>query len=642
MNTAQTLLIPFEENLKTSIIEQEDMRYLGNKSSIVDHITNLLASHSLLHGEFTFFDAFCGTGTVAANVCDSMNVIINDNLLFATTYAKGRMVKNLCTFENLGFNPVVYFNETNELREGFVYNNYAPTIGQRMYFSDANAQRIDFFRQTIEEWYTLNIINENEYVYLLACLLESISKVANVAGVYGAFLKSWDPRATKPIRFLEISEELNEDIRNILPIQTINGNIEEIIEDVDCDVLYLDPPYTNNSYSVQYHILETIVRNDNPKLKGITGARQYTNIHNQWSKKHEVEVVFEKVIAKTKAKHIIMSYSSDGIMSKTYIINVLKRYCNVDSVKIFEIPYKKYQNFKTTQKSEHFEYLFYAEKIDYKEVEYHCPLNYMGGKTNVISQIKPYLNGRSEFIDLMGGGFNVGINTNSFESVRYNDINFVVCSLLQMFKDNPASTILKHVEQTIKKYGLKPEAKEPYMALRDDYNKKYKNTNKGNLYLYTLILFGFQQQIRFNSNYEFNNPVGMSGYNDSVKEKIVSFSRKIKEMNPIFTSMDFEQFLPLINEKSLVYIDPPYLITLGSYNDGKRGFNGWDSRDEERLMNFVSKSVQKGAKVVISNIIEYKGIKNEILANWIEQNMTITTQVSITVRNRNEILLVIN
>ena len=615
------------------------MRYLGNKTSIVEHITNLLSSHSLLRRDLTFFDAFCGTGTVAANVCDSMNVIVNDNLLFATTYAKGRMVKNLCTFENLGFNPIEYFNETNELREGFVYNNYAPTAGQRMYFSDVNAQRIDFFRQTIEEWYTHNVINENECVYLLACLLESISKVANVAGVYGAFLKSWDPRATKPIQFLEISEELNEDVRNISPIQTINGNIEEIIEDVECDVLYLDPPYTNNSYSVQYHILETIIRNDNPELKGITGARQYTNIHNQWSKKHEVEVVFERVIAKTKAKHIIMSYSSDGVMSKAYIMNVLKRYCNVDSVKILEIPYKKYQNFKTTQKPEHYEYLFYAEKIEYTDVEYHCPLNYMGGKTNVIEQIKPYLNGRSEFIDLMGGGFNVGINVNFFQSVRYNDINFVVCGLLQMFRDTSASTILKHVETTIKKYGLKPEAKEPYLSLRDDYNKKYRNTDKGNLYLYTLILFGFQQQIRFNSNYEFNNPFGMSGYNDSVKEKIVSFSRKIKEMNPTFTTMDFELLLPLVTEETLVYADPPYLITLGSYNDGKRGFNGWSKTDEIRLLNFLTQCLESGAKVVISNIINYKGLTNTLLESWLIEHKAHV--VNVNVRGRNEILAIL-
>ena len=47
--------------------------------------------------------------------------------------------------------------------------------------------------------------------------------------------------------------------------------------------------------------------------------------------------------------------------------------------------------------------------------------------------------------------------------------------------------------------------------------------------MYTLILYGFQQQIRFNSKHEFNNPIGESGYNENIKEKIVTFSSRLKE-----------------------------------------------------------------------------------------------------------------
>ena len=64
-----------------------------------------------------------------------------------------------------------------------------------------------------------------------------------------------------------------------------------------------------------------------------------------------------------------------------------------------EINYKKYRNFKTFSTDEHFEYLFYVEKKDEKDVEFYCPLNYMGGKTNVIEHIKPVLNGKTKFID---------------------------------------------------------------------------------------------------------------------------------------------------------------------------------------------------------------------------------------------------
>ena len=613
------------------------MRYLGNKTSLVQQIVALLEKHSLLANNYVFFDAFCGTGTVANAVSKYHDIVLNDNLLFATIYAKGRIVQNECVFANLGYNPIEYFNGNEFLLKGFVYHNYSPA-GGRMYFSEYNAQRIDYFRQIIEDWHITNIINENEYCYLLCCLLESISKVANVAGVYGAFLKTWDARAKKNIIFIEPEKqkETTNEPRNVI---IYNSNIEEIIPDVHCDILYLDPPYTHNSYSVQYHILETIIRNDNPDLKGITGARKYSNIFNRWSKKYEVEVAFEKVVAETRAKHIVMSYSSDGIMSKDYILNVLKRYCHADSIEVIDIPYKQYLNSRAKKEDTHYEYLFYAEKKPAEEVEYYCPLNYMGGKTNVIEKIRPYLKGKSKFLDLMGGGFNVGVNVDGFEEIRYNDINFIVLGLLQMFRDTPTVDILKHIDNTIKKYGLKSEAKEPYVELRRDYNEKYRNTSKGYLYLYSTILYGFQQQIRFNSQYEFNNPVGMSGYNDSIKEKIVSFSRRIKEMHPTFTNFDFEATLPSIDAETLIYADPPYLITLGSYNDGKRGFNGWNESEEIRFLCFLNQCLERGAKVVISNILEYRGLKNELLADWLQKHNA--QMINIPIRGRNEILAIL-
>ena len=280
------------------------MRYLGNKTSLIQQIVNLLERNSLLERRYVFFDAFCGTGTVANALRDNYDIVLNDNLLFATIYSKGRIVQSDCTFTNLGFNHIEYFNGNELLLQGFTYRNYSPA-GGRMYFSEFNAQRIDYFRQIIEDWYVIHAINENEYCYLLCCLLESISKVANVAGVYGAFLKKWDPRAIKNIVFLEPEADVNE--HSVLPhnVRTLNGNIEEIISDVDCDILYLDPPYTHNSYSVQYHILETIIRNDNPELNGITGARKYSNIFNRWSKKYEVEVLLKRLSPKQKRRILL-------------------------------------------------------------------------------------------------------------------------------------------------------------------------------------------------------------------------------------------------------------------------------------------------------------------------------------------------
>ena len=609
-----------------------NLRYLGNKDSIVNKIETLLENKKLLDNKYIFFDAFCGTGAVSKKFAEKYDLIINDNLLLASVYAYGSLVGYSCSFSKLGFDPFIYLNSTNNVEKGFFYNNYAPSISGRMYFSDNNAGRIDFFRITIENWWLTKKITEDEYNYLLACLLESVSKVSNVAGVYGAYLKKWDSRALKNIIFLKLdaSEKHNK-------ITKYNKNLNEIISNIDCDILYLDPPYTKNKYSVQYHILETLVRYDNPLLKGVTGNRDLSWISQSWSTKNSVNIEFEETIAKTKAKYILLSYSSDGLMSKDYILNVLKRYCNNNTIECVEIPYKKYRNYKTFKADEHFEYLFYGEKLLENDVSYYCPLNYMGGKTNVVEHIKAHLSGKPFLIDIMGGGFNVGINGRNFAKIIYNDINYIVKDLICMFKYENTKKLLDKIEKLINKYSLEKHKKDNYLKFREDYNTKYRFQKNYTIYLYTLLLYGFQQQLRFNSKYEFNNPIGESGYNESIKEKIISFSRKIKELNVEFYSLSYEKLEYLV-ENSIVYFDPPYLITLGSYNDGKRGFNGWNENEEIKLINFLNVLIKKKCKIIISNILDYKGLENKYLKKWIE---LYKPQVEkITIRGREEVLII--
>ena len=609
------------------------MRYLGNKDSLVNKIEELLINKNIYNSNFVFFDAFCGTGSVAKKVINKYKtIIINDNLSLATTFAYGNLVKSKCSFSKLNLNPFDYFNNTREVYEGFFSKNYAPLLSGRMYFSDFNAGRIDFIRKQIEDWFLESLITEYEYNYLLACLLESVSKVANVAGVYGAYLKKWDPRAVKELVFIEL-EGCNENAS----IKKYSSNLSDIIEDIECDILYLDPPYTKNKYSVQYHILETLIKNDEPLLKGITGTRDMSWVSQAWSTNNAVHIEFEKTVAKTKAKHIILSYSSDGLMSKEFILNVLKRHCIATTVECIEIPYKKYRNYKTMTTDEHFEYLFYGEKKNESEVSYYCPLNYMGGKTNVIDYIKPHLNGKDTLIDIMGGGFNVGINGIGFNTVIYNDLNHIVKDLVLMFKIEETKVILDKVDKLIAKYSLEKQSKETYLKFREEYNSKFRFKDDYTIYLYTLLLFGFQQQLRFNSKYEFNNPIGESGYNESIKEKIISFSRKIKEMNVSFYSKSYEDLYELI-ENAVVYFDPPYLITLGSYNDGKRGFKGWNEIEEQNLITFFSKLLKKNCKLIISNILDYKGLENTMLKEWIKKNNP--TVEKITIRGREEVLIV--
>ena len=593
------------------------MRYLGNKESIASVIKDIIIKRSNIRPDMVLFDAFCGTGSIANEFKTICNIRINDNLNCATHYTYGRLVGSNCKFEQLGFNPFIFFNSSEEIVKGYFYKTYSPGGADRMYLSAFNAGRVDFFRSKIEEWKDTNKINDKEYSFLLACLIESISLVSNTAGVYGAFLKKWDGRALKKITFINISDGITTDKK----IFKSTLKLENIIEDVDCDILYLDPPYTQNQYGTQYHLLETLVLNDQPnEVSRVTGSRSTKNIRSDWSKIYKVHILLDKILAKTKAKYIFLSYNNDGDMSKEFIESTMKRYGKDNSYKCISIPYKKYENWKSNNKKKHVEYLFYIEKKNNEDVIYEAPLNYIGSKAKIISNIRENLFPSKTFVDVFGGGFNVGINSN-YNSLVYNDINFIVKDLISSFKTYDTYEYIMYVKRFIKKHNLEKGNKESYTEARDYYNNLPKE-KKDIRMLFSIILYSFQQQIRFNSKFEYNNPVGVRWFNDCILSKLISFSRKLKESNILFFNDDFADLFKSFNLTSdcFVYLDPPYKLTTGSYNDGKRGFKGWNEELELELLKFYDTLSIKKIPCMLSYVIEHKGEKNNVFEKWISDN----------------------
>lgn len=593
------------------------MRFIGNKEPIISEIEGVLRQKGLLRdkNKLKLFDAFCGTGAVSNSFKDSFDLIVNDLLNWCVVYTKGRIVASDCTFKKLGFDPFNFLNSNNRIKKGFFYKNYSPGGSTRKYFSPENAGRIDYFRNTIEGWKKDRKINDNEYTYLLASLIESISFVSNTAGVYGAFLKHWDPRASKPITFKRV-ESKNSKFSNL---EYYNDKVENIVGSVTCDVLYLDPPYTQNQYGTQYHLLETLVLDDNPSVSQITGSRPTTLMRSDWSKMYKAHILFDKVLSETKAKYILFSYSPDGFMSKSFIEASLKRYGKPETYECKKISYNKYTNFKSRGGKEHFEYLFFVEKKDSQNIYYESPLNYIGSKARMVSEIKKHLPQKiTTFVDIFGGGFNVGINSDA-KYIIYNDINYFVKDLVESFKINDTYQYIIYVKKIIDKYNLKSADAKSYLKVRNYYNSLPTGKRDPRL-LYSVILYGFNQQIRFNGDHDFNNPVGMRWFNDKVLEKKISFSKKIKEKNITFKSAEYFDLIDEIGNDAFVYMDPPYRHTNGSYNDGKRGFNGWRLDDERKLFEFADLLNKKSINFMLSYVTEHGGKVNSELKNWVKLN----------------------
>ena len=106
-----------------------------------------------------------------------------------------------------------------------------------------------------------------------------------------------------------------------------------------------------------------------------------------------------------------------------------------------------------------------------KEKYIKSPLNYVGGKYKLLKEILPlFPNDIDVFVDLFGGGFNVGINTTA-NKVVYNDLENHVVELLKYLKDNDIDKLLSEIDSLIEKYKLSKENAEGFNQLREYYRE---------------------------------------------------------------------------------------------------------------------------------------------------------------------------
>ena len=161
--------------------------------------------------------------------------------------------------------------------------------------------------------------------------------------------------------------------------------------------------------------------------------------------------------------------------------------------------------------------------------------------------------------------------------------------------------------------GLGSYNKNKYIKLRKHYNDiKEDNIEKDFLFL-TLVIYAFNNQIRFNSANEFNMPVGKRDFNNSIRKNIKNFIMKLKTKNIEFVHSDFREIKIGIIDNSLVYCDPPYFLGTASYNEN----GGWTEQDEIDLLNYLTLLDTKGIKFALSNVLEHKGTKHELLEDWV-------------------------
>ena len=598
-------------------------RYTGSKYKLASWIRELIQKHC--SGD-SFFDVFAGTGVITAFEMEHFKKFVVNDFLFSNSVIYDAF------FSKENYDLVKLKEMTDDwnfkLLEDVSGNFFSQNYGGK-YFSPNDAKKIGYLRQNIEKF--KETLSNKEYAILLASLIYSADRIANTVGHYDAYIQGET-----------LKDKFNFDF--IKPFTMQDKQIEIYREDanilakkIECDVAYIDPPYNSRQYSRFYHVLETLVQWDNPKLTGVALKRPAENM-SEYCRSGAREA-FADLINSLNCKYIVVSYnntynskssSSKNKLDLEDIRLILQRKGNVDTYDTSH----PFFNAGKTNLEDHREFLFIC-KVKKDANMQRSPFFFVGDKRKLMPQLNKlfpaYINNYYE--PFCGGGSSF-LNTVAKEYI-VNDVNFYVIKLHELFLENALNNekFFHEIFSMIENYGLSCSFKGKYVPaelkkkfvktyyaefnkigylhLRGDFNENQSDF----LRLYLLLIYGFNHMIRFNDKSQFNLPVGNVDFNKNVADAIEGYFHFLKSSKIKFQNEDFKKFLSdqIFREGDFVYCDPPYLISDSEYN------KLWDEVKEYELYMALDDLNRQGVNFGLTNLLRHKGQENGILLRWSEK-----------------------
>lgn len=254
------------------------------------------------------------------------------------------------------------------------------------------------------------------------------------------------------------------------------------------------------------------------------------------------------------------------------------------------------------------------------------PIYYMGNKRRLIGRglVELFPENIGVFYDLFGGSGVVSLNTNANKHVL-NELDNNVFGLYKSIRNNEPSVIIDHIEKRIDEFGLPRKSthskntseeereyyKEKYMKFRSYYNE-----NRSPLDLFVLMNYCMSQTMRFNQSGGFNMPFGSDRF---IKEdhsiRYYNFHEFLNKKETLITNRSYLEFdVGNYSVDDFVYLDPPYMNTIATYNESGK----WTSEDQTKLLEYCLKLDRAGIKFAMSNIFKNRSFHNKDLIKWCE------------------------
>ncbi|QDO82469.1 hypothetical protein FM037_03440 [Shewanella psychropiezotolerans] len=335
-------------------------RYLGNKTRLTDWIVGEIGR--VLPSGSTIADPMCGTASVSLALARAgYSVTAADALTFPVIHARVRLLaKQPPAFKALGgYDKALDWMCSAAPVDGYFFKEFgeggSPANGRapRLYFSATNAAHIDGVRDGIRELASSGDISEIEHSVLLHHLILATNKVANISGTYGYFLRELSRSALRPITFDPIEFEQTQGHHTVL-----HGPVEKHASALSVDAVYLDPPYTKRQYAGNYHILETLAREDEPLAAGDGGLRPWKEQASDFCYRRNAGKAFRETLEQLNVPHVFISYSQDGQVHEDELLSILSDF---GKVTIHEQPYTRFRSNNRTKEGTVLERLYHIE-----------------------------------------------------------------------------------------------------------------------------------------------------------------------------------------------------------------------------------------------------------------------------------------
>lgn len=303
-------------------------RFMGSKARVIPWIIDAVRD---LQFE-TVLDAFSGSGVVSyAFKRLGKRVYSNDHMRYCYTVAHALIENNTST---LGDDDLELLLDTQLKRPGFVERTF-----QGLYFSDEENRFIDNLLHNIrflEDPYKQSLARA---ALTRACLKKRPRGVFTYVGT-----RYLDGRRDEK---LPLRDHFVEAIRLFNNAVYDNGQANQAFctdvfdLDLHADLVYLDPPYytpmSDNDYVRRYHFLEGICCNwQGVEILYRTKTKKLRKYDTPFSSKIRAYSAFEALFRKFSDSIIVLSYSSNGLPTRTELLEMLRRIkC---TVKLYEVP----------------------------------------------------------------------------------------------------------------------------------------------------------------------------------------------------------------------------------------------------------------------------------------------------------------